>query len=1009
MIKKNIITALIFSAHFLLFVPHSWAQSEEYNHPELKWFTIETRHFFVHFHNGTERTAKVVAKIAEEVYEPITSLYQFRPGSKYHFIIRDHDDYSNGAAFYYNDKLEIWASAMDFELRGSHNWLRNVVTHEFTHMIQLQSSRKITQRIPAFYFQAIGYEEDRREDVLHGGPNVIVSYPLAMTVMPGWFAEGVAQYQVPGLGYETWDSHRDMILRTAALDERLLSYNELGVFGKNSLGNEKVYDHGYAFVSYLAKNYGVDTFRKVSQNMKNFFRLSLDGALKKATGKKACDLYLDWTNEIRAEYSQQTRDILENNIEGRLFESKGFGNLHPAWSPDGSKIAYLTNKGNDYLSQSNLVVKDVETGKSKTISSGVRHSISWSPDGTQLAYANKSARSKGGSHYFDIYIYDFKKKKEIRQTKGQRAHSPNWSPDGKKLVFVSAKDGTKNLGVFDLESKKIDQLTKFKNGEQLSNPQWSPDGKSILFAKSIRNGKDLLLFELASAEIKTILEGPFDSRDAVFSKDGAKINFSWDKTGIFNIYSKDLESGETQQLTNVLGGAFMASVNDRGELAFANFTSEGYKISLLSNPMPIDASKSKYLAYKNSGIKMASIKNSVPESLLENINIRNFDDSKIPDFEVKRYKNHYSPVSFLPRVMIDYGTVKVGSYLYSYDVLNKYGFLAGFAANSRFDYDLFALIDFRKLGPTLFIEAYNQVQNTSVKVEDPDDLLLRGLTEATDKFKFNLAEVDIGARFKLSDSNMLRTAFVFSRYGARLKLPSRAGLTTINYTYFIGRDFSFKFSHRSLKPAVNSEINPKGRTITFNYDREFNKFLRDFKTDTPIDIEIFENYNYNKFTLDWKEFRELPIKDHTLNLDIQGGFIDTKVDSFFNFFGGGILGNRGYPYFSIEGRKMLLGRFTYRFPLFRHLGLRLMHMYFDKVFLGVFYDYGNAFNENKLELSNFKSSVGFEIRADSFSFYSFPTRIFFNAAYGLDKFEAENQSYGKEWRYYFGLSFGYLD
>ncbi len=86
-----------------------------------------------------------------------------------------------------------------------------------------------------------------------------------------------------------------------------------------------------------------------------------------------------------------------------------------------------------------------------------------------------------------------------------------------------------------------------------------------------------------------------------------------------------------------------------------------------------------------------------------------------------------------------------------------------------------------------------------------------------------------------------------------------------------------------------------------------------------------------------------------------------------------------------------------------------MHMYFDKVFLGVFYDYGNAFNENKLELSNFKSSVGFEIRADSFSFYSFPTRIFFNAAYGLDNFEAENQIYGKELRYYFGLSFGYLD
>ena len=184
----------------------------------------------------------------------------------------------------------------------------------------------------------------------------------------------------------------------------------------------------------------------------------------------------------------------------------------------------------------------------------------------------------------------------------------------------------------------------------------------------------------------------------------------------------------------------------------------------------------------------------------------------------------------------------------------------------------------------------------------------RGLSEpTTDRFRFNLGEVDVGVRFKLSDSNVLRTAFVFSRYGARIKFLVQNDLQTLNYTYFIGRDFSFKFSHRSLKPAANSTISPKGRTITLGYNREFNKFLIDFATDSPVDIEIFENYNYNKFTLDWNEFRELPIKDHTLNFDIQGGFIDTKVDSFFNFFGGGILGNRGYPYFSIEGRKMLLG------------------------------------------------------------------------------------------------------
>ena len=111
------------------------AQLQDYNHPELKWRTIETDHFYVHFHQGEPRTASLIAKIAEEIYEPITSLYDHIPDGKIHFIVRDHDDDSNGAAFYYDNKIEIWASAMDFPFRGTQDWLRNVVTHEFSHMI----------------------------------------------------------------------------------------------------------------------------------------------------------------------------------------------------------------------------------------------------------------------------------------------------------------------------------------------------------------------------------------------------------------------------------------------------------------------------------------------------------------------------------------------------------------------------------------------------------------------------------------------------------------------------------------------------------------------------------------------------------------------------------------------------------------------------------------------------------------------------------------------------------
>ena len=40
-------------------------------HPELEWYTIKAEHVEVHFHRGAERTAKVVAKIADEVWGPI--------------------------------------------------------------------------------------------------------------------------------------------------------------------------------------------------------------------------------------------------------------------------------------------------------------------------------------------------------------------------------------------------------------------------------------------------------------------------------------------------------------------------------------------------------------------------------------------------------------------------------------------------------------------------------------------------------------------------------------------------------------------------------------------------------------------------------------------------------------------------------------------------------------------------------------------------------------------------
>ena len=102
-----------------------------------------------------------------------------------------------------DNKVEIWASSLDFDLRGTHNWLRNVVTHEFTHIVQIQTSLKLGRKFPAFYLQWLQYESERRPDVLYGYPNGIVSYPISGFSVPSWFAEGVAQYNRRELGYDS--------------------------------------------------------------------------------------------------------------------------------------------------------------------------------------------------------------------------------------------------------------------------------------------------------------------------------------------------------------------------------------------------------------------------------------------------------------------------------------------------------------------------------------------------------------------------------------------------------------------------------------------------------------------------------------------------------------------------------------------------------------------------------------------------------------------------------------
>jgi len=121
----------------------------DYPHNRLGWKTIESANFLVHFQEGNQRPAQVISVIAEEIYPDVVDLYNHKPDSKVSIVLNDRLDYANGAAYFFDNKIEIWLPALDTPLRGTHNWLRTVITHEFVHIVQIQVAAKQNRRWPA--------------------------------------------------------------------------------------------------------------------------------------------------------------------------------------------------------------------------------------------------------------------------------------------------------------------------------------------------------------------------------------------------------------------------------------------------------------------------------------------------------------------------------------------------------------------------------------------------------------------------------------------------------------------------------------------------------------------------------------------------------------------------------------------------------------------------------------------------------------------------------------------